>query len=148
MNVAIKKIVYFRPLNIILSQKDGWRKEPNLPEIINDPAMTGFEPDRSLFVIGGKINARESNSVRILKRKTWEIGPYLPERLSGAQALFLDHYIYVFGGSTTQKIFRYSPKDKNNSKWETYGQLNTKRQNLGEFFFIKNTKTHKLSKSG
>ena len=92
--------------------------------------MTGFEPDRSLFVIGGKINARESNSVRILRRETWEKGPTLPERLSGAQALFLDHHIYVFGGSTTQKIFRHSPRDKNN-KWETYAELSTKRQNIG-----------------
>ena len=134
------------------SFREGWREEPNLPEVINGPAMTGYEPDKTLYIIGGKIKARDSNSVRVLTPETshgrkhmdrkWEFGPYLPEKISGAHALFLDHAIYVFGGTSNKQILRYSPKTDNPATWHKYGQLKSKLQYLGK---LKNSNARRLN---
>ena len=113
-----------------ISLQNGWRQEPDMPEVINDPAITGYEPDRALYIIGGKINYRDSNTVRVLKRGKWELGPYLPEKISGAHAIFLDHFIYVFGGTSNTQILRYSPTE-NPGTWQKFGKLNRKKEYLG-----------------
>jgi len=117
----------------MFSFKDGWREETNLPEVINNPAITGYEPDKTLYIIGGRIQVRDLNTVRVLKGSKWEFGPYLPEKISGAHALFLDHVIYVFGG-TSKQILKYSPKTDIPATWHKHGQLNSKRQYLGNLY--------------